>query len=396
MGALVNYLIFFVVLLISEYSFAAYYDVLPKGVRNITYQLTKTSSISGRYTNSGNLQGYNINANINADAIKGFSGPVDTYLGTLSAEDYNNFSFGTFQGDAKSDVSVQGLGGGYGLTDKMTFYGFIPFYSATVDLQVQRTVKGRTNIGTAIQIENIPEVDLRLIQSVFVNLYKYQPLGKWQATDFGDFEMGVLYQIKKWNNAGALVNLGFVAPTGKIDNPDILQDVAFGDGQWDAFFEYGVGFTPRILKSSLSFDFWNRFTYQFPFETELRLPDSLIFPITAQKGNVKVKYGNKFQSNIKTNYQLSDEWSSSLTYTLDYKEKDSFNSSNKNADAILADATERLSHTGRIGFNFSTLKLFEKKKFLLPLNLSLAIQTIFSGKNTPKYERGDLQIQMFF
>ncbi len=375
---------------------AAYYDTLPKGVRNLTYQLTKTNQISGRYTNSGNLQGYNINANINADAIKGFSGPVDIYLGTLSADDYKNFSFGTFQGDAKSNVTVQGLGGGYGITDKLTVYGFIPFYNATVDLQVERTIKGRTNIGTAVQIENVPEVDIRLIQSVFVNLYKYQPLGKWQASDFGDFEMGFLYQVKKWNNAGALMSMGFVAPTGKIDNPDILQDVAFGDGQWDVFFEHGVGITPKTKNRAISFDLWNRVTYQFPFQTELRLPDSLVFPITAQKGNVKVKYGNKIQTNLRTNYQFNDEWGSSLTYTFDYKEKDQFKSSSSAVDEILADATERSSHTARVNFNFTTLKLFQDKKFLLPLNVSLALQTIFAGKNTPKYERGDFQVQMFF
>ena len=78
-------------LLFSTGAYAAYYDVLPKGVRNLTYQYTLTGEITGRYTNSGNLQGYNINANINADSIKGINSAVDTYLGTLSAEDYKKF-----------------------------------------------------------------------------------------------------------------------------------------------------------------------------------------------------------------------------------------------------------------------------------------------------------------
>lgn len=224
--------------LLSAKANAAYYDVLPKGVRNLTYQYTMTGEITGRYTNSGNLQGYNINANINADSIKGINAAVDTYLGTLSQDDYNAFSFGTFQGSATSKVKVQGLGGGYGVTDKITLYGFIPFYSATVNLNIERTEKGRNNVGTAIQLENLPDVDVRLIQSLFVNYYQYQPLGRWQADDFGDLEMGAMYQLRKWRNAGALINVGFVAPTGRADNPDILQDIAFGDGQWDAFFEF--------------------------------------------------------------------------------------------------------------------------------------------------------------
>lgn len=375
---------------------AAYYDVLPKGVRNLTYQHTITGDITGRYTNAGNLQGYNVNAKITADTIKGINTAVDTYLGTLSAEDYNNFSFGTFQGGAISKVKVHGMGGGVGLTDKVTFYGFIPFYSAEVDLHIERTEKGRTNVGGAIQLENLPDVDVRLIQSLFVNYYQYKPLGKWQADDFGDAEFGFLYQLRKWRNAGALINVGAVAPTGREDNPDILQDIAFGDGQWDAFFEFGVGYTFSGIWSDFSFDHWNRVTYQFPYETQVRLIDSSDFPVSSNKGMAKIKLGNKLQTNLQGNYRISDEWGAALTYSLEYKESDEYQSSSQKSDLILEQGTERIVQTGRISLSFSTLNLFQKKKFFLPLSFSLAGQTIFDGKNTPKYERADFQVRMFF
>ena len=386
----------FLIVFTSANSFAAYYDVLPKGVRNITYQYTTTGEINGRYTNSGNLQGYNVNANINADAIKGVNAAVDTYLGTLSAADYAAFSFGTFQGNASSKVSVQGLGGGYGLTNNITVYGFIPFYSAAVDMNITRTDNGRKNVGGAITLENLPDVDVRLIQSLFVNYYQYQPLGKWKANDFGDAEMGMMYQLKKWRNAGALINMGFVAPTGRKDNPDIIQDIAFGDGQWDAFFEYGVGYTFSGALSDLSVDLWNRFTYQFPFEDEVRLPDSSTFPVTANKGVAKIKFGNKTQTNLQGNYRLSDQWSTALTYTFEMKGKDNFQSSKAVADEILEDGTDRISHTGKISLGYSTLNLYQQKKFFMPLSLNLGVQTIFAGKNTPKYERGDFQVRLYF
>lgn len=388
--------ILFLLSIVSSNVFAAYYDVLPEGVRNLTYQYTMTGEITGRYTNSGNLQGYNINANINADSIRGINSAVDTYLDSLSADDYQNFSFGTFQGGATSNVSVQGLGGGYGMTPKLTVYGFIPFYSAKVDLNINRTEKGRNNVGGAIQLENLPDVDVRLIQSLFVNYYQYQPLGKWQAEDFGDLEMGAMYQLRKWRNAGALINTGFVAPTGRVDNPDILQDIAFGDGQWDAFFEFGVGYTASGKLSDFSFDQWNRGTYQFPYQSEIRLPASSSFPITSTKGAAKIKLGNKLQTNWQGNYRLSDEWGTSLTYTLEYKEKDDYRSINPVADTINEENTERMSHTGRLGVSYSTLGLYQQKKFLLPLSFNLAVQSIFAGKNNPQYERADFQIRMFF
>lgn len=384
---------FFLFILFNTKVFAAYYDVLPKGVRNLTYQFTQTGEITGRYTNSGTLQGYNVSANINADSIKGVNSAVDTYLGSLSASDYKDFSFGTFQGSATSKVKVQGLGAGYGATDRITFYGFIPFYSAQVELNIERTQKGRNKVGSAIQLENLPDVDVRLIQSLFVNYYHYQPLGKWKADDFGDAEVGMMYQVKKWNNAGALINLGFVAPTGREDNPDILQDIAFGDGQWDGFFEFGIGYT---FKNDFSFDQWNRFTHQFPYSTDVRLPDSSSFPVTSNKGRAKIKYGDKGQTNLQGNYRISDSWSTSLTYTFEYKEKDNYKSSSSNTDSILEEGTERISHTGKLAFNFSTLSLFQQKRFFLPLSLNLALQSIFSGKNNPQYERADFQIRMYF
>jgi hypothetical protein len=64
-------------------------------------------------------------------------------------------------------------------------------------LQLKRTETGRTNVGGAIQLENLPNVDVQLLQSLFVNFYKYQPLGKWQATGFGDTELGMMAQIMK-------------------------------------------------------------------------------------------------------------------------------------------------------------------------------------------------------
>ena len=376
---------------------AAYYDVLPKGVRNITYRFVQTGEISGSYGNSGDLKGYNINANINADAIKGFNGAVDTYLGTLSAADYANFSFGTFEGSATSKVSAQGFGGGYGLTNRMTVYGFIPFYSARVDLKIQRTQKGRNSSdGSLIQIENLPDVDVRLIQSLFVNFYHYQPLGQWKATGFGDAEIGALYQVQKWKNAGALISFGVVAPTGKTDNSDILQDIAFGDGQWDAFYEFGGGYTFNHGNSRWSLDQWTRLTYQFSYETRVRLPDSSTFPVTSREGNAKIKLGNKVATNFQGSYKISDEWGTTLTYSLEYKEPDVYKSDYKDSNTILASATEKISHTGRLAMNYSTLSLYQHKQFIAPIGLTLAFQSIFGGKNIPKYDRADFEIRLFF
>lgn len=378
---------------LSNNLFAAYYDTLPAGVRNFTYRFVQTGSITGSYGSAGNFKGYNINANINADSIKGVNSAVDTYLNSLSAEDFANFSFGTFQGSATSKVSAQAFGAGFGLTNRLTVYGFIPFYSAVVDLQIERTHKGQNNVGSAVQLENLPDVDVRLIQSLFVNYYHYQPLGKWKSNDFGDTEFGFLYQLKKWKNAGALINFGGVAPTGRKDNPDILQDIAFGDGQWDAFYEFGGGIN---LTKFWSLDNWTRFTYQFPYQAIVRQPDTATFPVTANSGNASIKLGNKIQTNIQLSYQVTEEWSTSTLYSVEYTEATDYKSRNGNADKILELDTEKVSHVGRFNISYSTLSLYNKKQFIAPIGLSAAFQSIFAGKNIPKYNRADFEIRLFF
>lgn len=374
-------------------SYANYYDTLPAGVRNFTFRLIHTGSITGSYGNSGNFKGYNINTTINADSIKGVSNAVDTYLNSLSATDYANFSFGTFEGSATSKVTAEAFGFGYGITNQITVYGFIPFYSAQVDLKIARTKKGRNNVGTAIQLENLPDVDVRLIQSLFVNYYHYQPLGKWKANDFGDAEIGFMTQLKKWKNAGALINVGFVAPTGRQDNPDILQDISFGDGQWDAFYEWGGGIN---LNSAWSLNNWTRLTYQFPYETMVRTLSSNTFLISANKTMARIKLGNKAQTNVEGNFQISDLWSTSLLYTLEYVEPSQYRSVDQLSDRILAEDSEKISHIARLSLGYSTLKLYQQKKFFMPINLTMSFQTIFAGKNIPKYERADFDVKLFF
>jgi hypothetical protein len=375
---------------------ASYYDTLPKGVRNFTYRFVQTGDITGSFNSSGSFKGYNVNANINADSIKGVNNAVDAYLTSLSAADYAAFSLGTFEGNASSKVHAQGFGGGYGVTDKLTVYGFIPFYTAQVNLNVKRTSKGKTattSDASVIVLENLPDVDVRLIQSLFVNYYNYQPLGTWKANAFGDAELGFLYQVKKWRNAGALISMGAVAPTGRKDNPDILQDIAFGDGQWDAFYEFGGGIN---LSTDWSLDAWSRVTYQFPYRAIVRQPDSATFPVTKNKGEADIKLGNKYSANTQLNYTISDEFSTGLVYGLEYTEKTDYKSNNPKADAILELDTEKVSHVGRLNLNYSTLSLYNQKKFFLPFGATLAIQSIFAGKNIPKYERADFEIRFFF
>lgn len=387
---------FFLILvaLYSSYSYSAYYDVLPKGVRNFTYHYAQTSSITGGFSSSGNFKGYNINATINADSLMGLNSNVDNYLKLLSPAEYAAFSFGTFQGSAVSHLSVQAVGAGYGVSDKLTVYAVLPFYSGKVDLKVERTQKGRNSInGDVISLDQLPDVDARLLQSLFVNYFHYKPLGKWEAKDFGDAEVGVMYQTSKNEEGGALVTVGAIAPTGRKDDPDILQDVSFGDGKWDAFVEVGAGYN---VNSAYQVEDWVRGTYQFQKNFKVRLPQSYTFPISQYSEIAPVKFGNKIQENFNNIYKFSDQWSMNLLYTFEYTEASLYKTSNMLANQILEDNTQKFSHSAKLGVNYSTVKLFTRKEFVMPLSMQISLQSIFAGKNVPRYELVEAEMRFYF
>lgn len=383
----------FCIMLFLNISNAAYYDTLPAGIRNLTYRYIETGAITGSYGSTGDFKGYNVNANINAEALKGINSAVDIYLDSLTPEDKAIFSFGSFQGAATSKVATQVFGGGYGLTNQLTLYCFIPFYSAEVDLKIERTQKGRSNIGTAIQLDNLPDVDVRLIQSLFVNYYNYQPLGKWKANDFGDAELGGMYQLSKNSDGGSMLSFGTVAPTGREDNPDILQDLSFGDGQWDAFIELGAG---KNLTQIWSIEYWTRFTYQFAYTSVVRTPVSSVFPVTADQSSARIKLGNKILTNLQNNFKISEQWTTSLLYSLEYSEPTNYQTSIQRSDSILEEDSEKISHIARLYLGYSTLNLYQQKKFFAPVNLNLAFQSILAGKNIPKYERVDFEVRFYY
>ena len=96
--------------------------------------------------------------------------------------------------------------------------------------------------GVLTNITNgVPDITEGVIQTVLTDYYGLKPLGSWTASGLGDVELGIMKRVYKNRDFGLLTKFGAVLPTGRVDDPDILQDIKFGDGQWDAFVEFGGG-----------------------------------------------------------------------------------------------------------------------------------------------------------
>src|SRR5690606_30461928 len=265
--------------LMSE-AHAAYYSTLPEGVRVAVFRQVMTSTIDQEFNRNSKPIGFDVDVNLSADALRSSSSISEYIFGELqniSEYAYDTFTFGTYKIDGQAEVNVQGFGFGYGINDRVTAYVSMPIYNARVEMKMDRTssdtqkevlqILNSTSSGNQFQTtfqeflagQNLGVTE-GLIQSVVTNLYGYKPLGTWNARGLGDIDLAAISRLTDWQDAGLALTYGVTLPTGRIDDPDLLQDFAFGDGQTDVFAEFGGG--QSFLKGQLDLESSLRYTSQ--------------------------------------------------------------------------------------------------------------------------------------
>lgn len=393
-------------------AFGAYYDTLPKGVRLFAYRYVKTGEVNSSYGSNRQESTYFLKQNFDAKTLHNLNSATEVYfdeLKRISEKAYDDFTFGEYEGSGEASVQVSGYGLGYGVTNKITLYGSLPYYKADVKFNLVRN-KGNNHAAVAKEINNsessevsnllsqltreLPDAKESLLQSIATNYYGYRPIGDWSGEGFGDAEVGLIYRLTDWRTSGLALTGGVVLPTGRTDDPDILQDIAFGDGQTDVFMEFGGGV--KLFKEKVDLSLSARYTYQMSSEKELRIPQDDEFPLSQNKGKFEEKLGNKWDLNGQLSLQLFRWLSPYGSYSYSVKEKSQYDSAFKAANTYLAKNSNTEAHTVKFGLNFSTVKLYQLGKFMAPFVVDLSMQSVVKGQNTPKYDRVDLELRLFF
>ncbi|MBA2405901.1 MAG: hypothetical protein H0V66_14080, partial [Bdellovibrionales bacterium] len=326
----------------------------------------------------------------------------------INADAYNKFLIGEYKVDASAQFNVQGLGFGYGITDRVMFYAEVAYYQAQVQTNIKRTRKntygqtsdilhsgngGISDDTVADNIKNLPDVDEAVIQSAITNHYGYKPIGDWHGTGYGDMETGVMTKLVDKGVWGLMFYPGVILPTGREDDPDILQDVGFGDGQADIFAEIGTGY---IVNDYFNLGTTLRYTYQMATEKELRVPESRDFTLSEQKGDFHVKYGDKINWMVNSTFGFNDWLSFTPMYRFMYQMESEYTSEFSNADEYLSYNSDKMEHQVQLTTTVSTIQPFLKKKFLLPAQINMNLVQTVGGKNVPKVGRFEIELRMLF
>ncbi|GAB4011344.1 MAG: hypothetical protein Fur0010_05550 [Bdellovibrio sp.] len=380
----------------------------------MVYHLTQTDTVNSEYTSSKSESQYHFGLPLDSNNLANISESTQSvleYLKNISPEAYEKFTFGEYQIDGKANATVQAYGLGWGLTNDTTVYGYLPIYKGEVKLDIVRTkqnnhqevanaLRAQGNNAAAQAIANLatqlPDATGELLQSAVVNYFGYKPLGNWQAQDLGDLELGIIHRLTNWNRAGLAVTTGVTLPTGREDDPDLIQDFAFGDGQTDVFLEIGGGYT--LPSYWLSFDSFVRYTYQMPATKTLRVPENPDYPqVSSIKGTFEEKLGNKLDWTIMSTYHVFDWMEFQLGHLYSFTGAATYDSSDaKSNQALEAISSDIIMQSWRASVQFSTINSFKRGDFWVPLSLSFGTQQMYSGQNTPNYTRYDLELRLFF
>jgi hypothetical protein len=389
---------------------AQYYDTLPKGVRLVMGKYVQ-STVNSSFNNTKSLNPYSFEIDANIKSLEKIDDPtVKEALELFKpySEAYDKINLGTHKVDAKADVSVAAYAYGHGITNRITAYVAVPIYKANVSVDYKKTkANNNKEVSEILQkeygdnfaqglgnlVENFYDIDGQTIQSAFVNALGYDEIGDWSGTGLGDMELGVLYNFLRTEDYGLMITGGAIVPTGYEDDPDIIQDIGFGDGQWDAFVEFGGG---KKINNNMFINAYTRYTYQFSSKKTLRIPFSDDVSVSDKKGSFTEKLGNKILAVAELELIPNDWLKIKPSYIYSYTEKAEYESSNSSANRLLALNTESYSSSIKLLGQLTSVNLFNQKKFLLPGQINISYQSMLNGKNTPKADLYEMEFRMFF
>ena len=399
------------VLLVSAGAVSAFEStkVLPKGVRNL--------DIRGLYTTTSKKTNKDGNVEPLAEPlfrplrfrniVDGEKGLKKTQLQAflisqgIKPED----TAGEFTADLNAQINVWAPIFAWGLTENWTVAAALPYYSASTDIKVgfrtnegadrfmaALTTNSMNNFQSAVEaaekFQNAPgRLNTRLSEN------EYEPLGRWNKTAFGDLTIASKYLAHNGDRIKVASQLGFVAPTGRKDSPDILTDLPFGDGQWDLF--AGL-LSDQFLSSSVFLNQFVKYTYQAPGRKDVRWK-TYDETVLAERRSTDFKLGDKVDAGVSMQFeQETTGITGGLGGLYFRKYGDRYDVDYLASKNELQRATDQNALYWQARIGYSTLPAFKRKEFAAPLTATLEYRKQYSSRNVPVTDFTQLDLNLFF
>ena len=358
-------------------------EVLPKGVFRGDIEYSYYLPIDEKFDPDGNEEDLaaDYNTNLNSSVFPDLS-LVEIGFGMPAG----SASLGDSVVDWEYNIDEVDLKFYYGVTDKLSIGIKIPYYWVENDVNA-RLDNTNATVGmnpfvpggvAPLSVPGTTPFTTDDVQNLLGQAFGYDRVETWSDNGIGDIEAGARYQYLKTENWRLAFTGGVRLPTGEEDDPDSLVDVAFGSGTWALLFRSNndyTGIKNIILNATLEYDL------VLPDHETVRVPDDVNRPLTTNKENVDRDLGDIFRLKLSGDYAFYEGFGFYLFYSYAFQLKDRVSGDKGYQYKSLEDETDWTYHEYKVGLSYSTIPLFRKKKFPLPILASIEFEDVFSGTN---------------
>lgn len=383
--------------------------VLPKGVRNLRYRGAYIQA-NDKYDDSGNQVpvGNALNKSVTWNTIidgKDSAQERAQLRGFLLANGINpDDEVGQTAGIVNIAVDARVPIIAYGVTPKLTSALAIPYISTHV-----RTGTGsmaNSNLSNFAQSaladngaqEKALDLQMRFADAINEKLrkYGYDELSEDRKNHIGDMRLVNKYLFAQETKYSLALRQDLVMPTGAPTSTSKAVDVASGDGQWDV----GAGLIgDYFVTDNIQFTAYAGYLAQLPTTLARRIPEKSDSKLTPDiDSNTRMDLGDQIRTQLASKFFFLNGFSTLLGYTYQYREADKYTGGQYNAEryAWMSQNTEQNMHAGQIGIGYSTVPMFQKKQFPVPLEANLYHTRVMGGKNVVNDPLTAFEFAMFF
>jgi len=404
-------------LFIPDSSFCDNAEVLPKGVWSVEVYDRAYLSVTKRYSPDGDKEDVaaDFNTTLNSNVFPALS-LVEQGFGMPPG----SANIGESEVSFKYDINILNTLLAYGITDRLSFGVKVPYWwvknnvSATLNT-TNATVGKNPFYGTPndpfggapiipISLGGVPFTDEEVQELLGPGLsingqpalpgFGYQPVETWSGDGFGDIETGLKYQYYKSDNWRLAFTGGLRLPTGRVDDPDNLVDYGWGDGTTSLLFFFNndyIGIKNLVLDATLNY------YLTLPHSEILRVMQNPGQVLSPDKESLDRDLGDYVQLKASADYEFLPGTTASLTYQYGHKFEDSVKTQGGQHIGGMERETDYNEHVGIVGLSYSTIQLFQKKKFPVPMTASVKYRNRFAGDNRIfDSEYIELNLQMYF
>lgn len=313
-------------------------------------------------------------------------------------------SVGQFTADLNGKISVLAPIASYGVSDKMTVALAVPVYTASTSVSVgfQPNANASAFLAALAKPENNQTAAAREAGAKLNNAVgrlndklvdnHYSELEDWNAQGVGDITLASKYRFLGTDVLGGALTSGIVAPTGRTDDPDVLTDVPFGDGQWDVFSQ--LAFDQTAFKA-LTLNQFGKYTVQLPDEKMVRAVEE-DEAIEVNYTQTKFKLGDKVDAGTSLQWSPAFGLVSGVGYTYFRKYGDVYRGPENETKELLEKNTDQVAHNSEVQLGYSTVPHYKAGIFAVPFEMKLTYVRQIASRNMPVTDLAQFDLNLFF